>query len=215
MMTDPEDSIWDALIDCSEASKKPSERAEALRVAAMWERMRAESFKEAYIAAQPRHVSACQTLDELKARVRAITAEEPTATTKPAPDYGSTWNALVKCVNESIRSNKDGHQSEEGWATALTYEWQAWELRRQTASLKATYDDLFTRANSLVRDYNSLVDRHNSFVATISEHERSSDAYAQALQHLALFESIQRPAVRCTGTFYTYGTWGTVTSGCQ
>src|SRR5713226_8050671 len=49
MMTDPEDSIWDTLIDCSEATTKPSERAEALRVAAMWEWVRAQAFRRLYL----------------------------------------------------------------------------------------------------------------------------------------------------------------------
>lgn len=215
MLTYADDSIWDALIDCSETTKKPAENAEALRVAAIWERLRAEGFRKAYIAEQPRRATACETLDQLKARVKAVTVEEPTATTKSVPDYDSISNGLLKCANDTIRLNTDGHPSSEGWAVSMFHELQEWELRRQRESWKAAYDDLLVRANELVKDYNSLLDKHNSFVATVSEHERSGGAYIQALQHFAFFEAIPKPNVRCTGTFYSYGTWGTVTSGCQ
>jgi hypothetical protein len=49
MMTDPDDSIWDTLIDCSDATTKASERAEALRSAAMWEWLRAQAFRRMYL----------------------------------------------------------------------------------------------------------------------------------------------------------------------
>jgi hypothetical protein len=48
-LTDPADSIWDELIDCAEATAKPSERAEALRVAAIWEELRATTFEKMYL----------------------------------------------------------------------------------------------------------------------------------------------------------------------
>jgi hypothetical protein len=53
---DPGDSTWDTLIDCYEGTRKPSERVEALRVAAQWERLRADAFQKSYrdtAAAQP------------------------------------------------------------------------------------------------------------------------------------------------------------------
>jgi len=48
-LTDPNDSIWDSLIDCSETTKKSAESAEALRVLAMWERLRADAFQKMYL----------------------------------------------------------------------------------------------------------------------------------------------------------------------
>lgn len=51
MMSDPDDSIWDTLIGCSDATTKASERAEALRSAAMWEWLRAQLFRKMYLEA--------------------------------------------------------------------------------------------------------------------------------------------------------------------
>jgi len=49
MLSDPDDPIWNILIECSEATKKPFQSAEALRVAAMWERLRADMFRKMYL----------------------------------------------------------------------------------------------------------------------------------------------------------------------
>jgi hypothetical protein len=48
-LTLPEDTLWDSLIGCSQATKIPSERAEALRVAAIWERLRPDAFQKVYL----------------------------------------------------------------------------------------------------------------------------------------------------------------------
>jgi hypothetical protein len=49
MLKDPDDSIWDTLIDCSQATTKASDRAKVLRVIAMWEFLRAEAFQNMYL----------------------------------------------------------------------------------------------------------------------------------------------------------------------
>jgi hypothetical protein len=49
MPMDEDGSTWDSLIDCANQTHSPSQRTEALRVAAMWEHLRAEGFREMYI----------------------------------------------------------------------------------------------------------------------------------------------------------------------
>jgi hypothetical protein len=48
LLTDPEDTIWDELIDCANQTHQASERSEALRVSAIWERLRSEAFQKLY-----------------------------------------------------------------------------------------------------------------------------------------------------------------------
>jgi hypothetical protein len=101
------DLVWNELMDCANQTHSGSERAEALRVAAMWEGWRAEWFAKQQREARPVHPDSCDNLDQLRARVKAVTVEEPSsATTHPMPDYDSTAEALWKCANDAVRLNK-------------------------------------------------------------------------------------------------------------
>ncbi len=49
MPMDEDGSTWDSLIDCANQTHSSSQRTEALRVAAMWEHLRAEGFRKMYL----------------------------------------------------------------------------------------------------------------------------------------------------------------------
>jgi hypothetical protein len=48
LLTDPEDTIRDELTDCANGTRRPSEASEALRVSAIWERLRSGAFQKLY-----------------------------------------------------------------------------------------------------------------------------------------------------------------------
>jgi hypothetical protein len=89
MLRESDDSIWDTLIDCSEATKQPSERAESLRVAAVWERLRADTFRKMYLeqltvggSARPPATSPKLPVSSSRQSV-PVTADKPTAINDP------------------------------------------------------------------------------------------------------------------------------------
>jgi len=47
------DATWDMLVDCANQTHSQSQRAEAFRVAAMWEGWRSDAFRKMYVNAQP------------------------------------------------------------------------------------------------------------------------------------------------------------------
>jgi len=136
-----QDSTWDNLIDCANQTHNESERAEALRVAAMWERWRTENFREQSLTASapPVHPASCDNLDQLRARVKAVTDEEPSSTiSHPMQDYDSTLDALRKCMNESVRVSKD-KPDERYWSAVTLLSLELWEARRARAFFEHAY----------------------------------------------------------------------------
>lgn len=71
-----EDATWDTLIDCANETKSDSIRAEALRVLAIWESLRAESFKQALSAAQLQ-LAKLQTVSAAQPAVSAAVPRAP------------------------------------------------------------------------------------------------------------------------------------------
>src|SRR5438094_3810329 len=108
---DPGDSTWDTLIDCYEGTRKPSERVEALRVAAQWERLRADAFQKSYrdtAAARPVSAPACKVLNKLDAQTKAIMPTKETIDdgSYQRPDnFGEILAPLIACSTESKRLN--------------------------------------------------------------------------------------------------------------
>jgi hypothetical protein len=43
----------------------------------------------------------------------------------------------------------------------------------------------------------------------------SSESYARSLQRAVLFQSLEKKSLNCTGTAYSYGTWGTFSADCH
>lgn len=109
---DPGDSTWDTLIGCYEGTRKPSERLEALRVAAQWEQLRAYAFQESYnkmaVAAQPVSAPACKALDKLDAQTKAMMPTKETiddASYQRPDNFGEILGPLLACSTESKKLN--------------------------------------------------------------------------------------------------------------
>jgi hypothetical protein len=133
------DSVWDGLIDCANQTHSESQRAEALRVAAMWEQWRAARLAQQYREERPVHPASCDNLDQLRARVKAVTDEEPSsATTHPMQDYDSTLEALRKCMSESVHASK-GKPDERYWSAVTLLSLELWEAKRARALFEQAY----------------------------------------------------------------------------
>src|SRR5690348_9127011 len=75
LSADGPDPSWDELINCANQTHSESQRAEALRVAAIWEQWRAEHLQNAYrdtLAKLPVTTLECKDLTQLAARTKAI-----------------------------------------------------------------------------------------------------------------------------------------------
>jgi hypothetical protein len=142
------DLLWDALVDCANGTKITSQRAEALRVLAVREGIRAESFAKQYQAAQPVHPDSCGNLDQLRARVEAVTAVDPSsAITHPMPDYDSTAGALWKCANDAARLSKS-NPDDRYWSTVTALSLELWEAKRARTFFEQAYLNTTDYANA-------------------------------------------------------------------
>src|SRR5579863_4708504 len=111
---DDPDSTWDELVECANQTHDDSERAEALRVAAMWEHWRAALFKKAYRDALPVPTPACKDLDRLRLDVDAGWPMPDGAGSYHFPpnyrfpgDLNQIKTRLTKCVVESQKLNRN------------------------------------------------------------------------------------------------------------
>ena len=104
-IADSDDTIWDTLIDCSKATKMSPERTEAFRLAAIWEALRADSYREIYKASLVLVKSPqCRDLDQLKGKVDAADKENGKFT---QGDFDSVFLALRTCAQDSVRLNSN------------------------------------------------------------------------------------------------------------
>jgi len=136
-----DDPTWDVLIECANQIHSASQRAEALRVAAMWEQVRAEKFRKQYLAATaaPVRPASCDNLDQLRATVKAVTDGEPSsAITHSMQDYDSTVQALRKCMNDSVHVSRS-KPDERYWSTVTLLSLELWEARRARAFFEQAY----------------------------------------------------------------------------
>lgn len=133
------DPVWGELMDCANQTHSESERAEAWRVAAMWEGRRADWFAKQQREARPVHPDSCGNLDQLRARVKAVTDGEPSlAITHPMPDYDSTAEALWKCANDVVRLSKS-NPDDRYWSTVTVLSLELWEARRARTFFEQAY----------------------------------------------------------------------------
>ena len=215
-----DDPGWNTLIDCANATRKPSERAEALRVAAMWESLRAQAFQKLYLDAQPIKATSCKNLDVLDATVKAFWDSlkksgsdarfGPLPVFPPAKEYKEVMDALAACANESATLNQGKPPwPEEAKSKLLIRSWDlAHEINEHRiltqlyVQVDAEADDLVIRYNGLAKDYNDLLE-HAQKTAAIN------NAYIRSLQGVMFLQSLQTPTITCGGTSYSYGTWGT------
>jgi len=118
------DSVWDALIDCYDLTEKPSQREEALRVAAVWELLRADAFQKMYrAAASPVRSARCRDLDRLAERVdAALKNNEPWKS--PPPDFQPVLQGLRGCAEDSEQLNSNRELPEALRARRLMFGWE-------------------------------------------------------------------------------------------
>jgi hypothetical protein len=161
MLSDPDDPIWNVLIECSEATKKPSQSAEALRVAAMWERLRAQNFEQKYTDIKPVAASSCKDLDKLEWRVKTFNRQLTPATTSIAPDYEQVLNELNSCAKESRERNKEKPGTEGARAQFMMTSWDSTNKAIELRRLSRDYDEVLADDTALVGKFNSLVGSYN------------------------------------------------------
>lgn len=108
------DEAWDILIDCANQTHNESQRAEALRVAAMWEGWRADRFQKAYRDALPVPAGMCKDLDKLGSEVKAGWPKPDADGSYQFPpnyrfpgDFNQIQTQLTRCVVESQKLNKN------------------------------------------------------------------------------------------------------------
>ncbi|MHB8502087.1 MAG: hypothetical protein ACYDHE_14245 [Candidatus Acidiferrales bacterium] len=131
------DSVWDTLIDCSQATRKPSEREEALRVAAIWEWLRADAFQKMYrAAASPVTSARCRDLDRLAERIDAAVKNNE-AWKNPPQDFQRVLQGLRGCAEDSEQLNSNREQPEALKARRLMFSWEVMLYNSSVAAFNA------------------------------------------------------------------------------
>lgn len=204
------DETWDTLANCANQTQSGSQRAEAFRVAAMWEHWRAQTFQKAYRKVLPIPAPACKDLTKLDSQAAALMPSDESGTSYRLPD-GATrlMEALSKCGQESLKLNEERSVPE-----YVKAELDLWAMQHLT---DLDYKNRILAGNgSLITEYNGLVGDYNRLVDLLKEKSQElNEAYIQSLRQATLWQlSIPQP-VTCTGEFRTYGTWGTANSTCQ
>jgi hypothetical protein len=216
LLTDPEDTTWDDLTDCANGTRKPAERSEALRVSAVWERLRAEAFQKLYRDSVPVSAPACTNLEKLYSIVSA--AKDQSAALPPDSRGVAIRKDLIDCANDSYRLNQSRPRSQE--ADAAEY-LSAWTEKNEDYII-ARYNELAGDHNQLLAGANDLVEKYNALLGDY-EKERSlalqaihaNDSYVHSMERMAFFQSMQAQPVNCAGTSYSYGKWGTFNVECH
>ena len=106
LSADDPDSTWDELIECANQTQSKSQRAEALRVAAMWEHWRSASFQKAYRDALPIPADACKGLDSFDLKLKDAAPKADAMGSYKFPDnLEQISTPLARCVAESEKLN--------------------------------------------------------------------------------------------------------------
>lgn len=210
---EPDDVIWDEMVDCAESTKRPAQRAAALRAIAIWERLRAETFRKIRVDEQPIPAAACKGLDGLESRVKEVSGGGMAPV--PVSDYAGVLEPLSKCANESRRLNQGKPQSEEARARLLMTAWDSWNKAVAYRVLAVDYDQLVAEDERLVNQYNALVRDYNGLLEHARKAFAANDAYIRSLEGVVMLQSLQRKPLNCSGNSYSYGKWGTFSVDCQ
>jgi hypothetical protein len=203
------DPVWNELMDCANQTHSESERAEAWRVAAMWEGWRAEQFRKMYRKAEPTPVAECKGLEKLDAQTKAISPTKEDLDTYRLPgSFNQIVTSLAECRDAARRvSPSKPHPQFVLAEEDLAMLNHAWHVDQENRTL--------AEANAVVSDYNRLVGAHNELVERLKRNERLDRAYIDSLEATILMQSLSPRQTSCVGTFYNYGTWGAATSTCQ
>lgn len=130
---DDRDLIWDELTDCANQNPSESERAEALRVLAIWEHWRAATFQTAYRNALPTNAATCKDLDRFDLEVKANLPNSTEMRSYKFPDNLSQIEIpLAECAAESAKLNQGKPVSQ--FARAYQDLWElrtSWELSEE------------------------------------------------------------------------------------
>jgi hypothetical protein len=214
--SDQPDTIWDTLVDCSRETKSSSQRAEALRVSAIWEKIRADNLQKLYSAAQPVGSPQCRNLDRINDIV--IVAQRQKDGEQPETGGILVRKELLDCANASYRLNQGKPRSEEAaalWNLASWTDRNQRDLVHRYNALVREYNELHAHDDSMVTSYNTLAGDFERLLAAASRYLSSSDSYTRSLERAVLFQSMERKPLNCTGTGYSYGTWGTFSADCH
>lgn len=215
ILADQEDATWDKLTDCADGSKNESERAEALRLAAIWEHARADAFRGTYKRALPLKISACDDLDKLGSIVTASERDHDW----PGESNIPIRQRLLNCITNAHREN-DGirPESQESYALRLLSGWTDMNvqyLANKYNELSSEHEKFIAEANVLVSQHNTLARDYEKLLAASLQYSKASEAYTHSLEQAVLFPTTQRRPLVCAGTSRNYGTWGTFNVDCR
>jgi hypothetical protein len=217
LLTDPEDSVWDELTDCANGTRRPSEASEALRVSAVWERLRSEAFQKLYRDSAPVSAPACADLERTYSIVKAANDQSDTSS-KPDNRGVAIRKKLIDCANESYRLNQSRPRPQEADAAEYLSVWTERNQKYLIASyndLVHDYNQLLESANELVVKYNVLLDDYEKERSLAMQAINANDSSLKSLERMVLFQSMQVRPMNCGGTSYSYGKWGTFNLECH
>lgn len=101
------DSTWDTLIDCANETHNGTERAEALRVAAMWEHWRADTLQSAHLDSNPLPADSCANLGAFDSSIAAAKPNADAMDVYRMPAQLRQFELpLAKCADESEKLNR-------------------------------------------------------------------------------------------------------------
>jgi hypothetical protein len=128
-----EDRTWSVLIGCANQTHNQFQQAEALRIAATWEHLRAEALKNKYRAIQPIKSPRCGDLTQVSARVELAAKNREDVS---PDDLGAVTADLLSCAEDSERLNSSERQSEALIARARMFEWMQLAYNNLLAKLR-------------------------------------------------------------------------------
>jgi hypothetical protein len=217
LLSDVDDEIWDELSDCANQTHKASERSEALRVSAFWERLRSEEFQKLYRDSVPVSAPACGDLERMYRIVKAAKYQND-ASSKPDSGGAAVRKNLVDCANDSYRLNQGHPRSQETDAAEYLSIWTARNqdyLIARYNGLASDHSQLLESANDLVGKYNALLDDSEKERSIAMQAINANDSSVKSLERMVLFQSMQVRSMTCGGSSYSYGKWGTFNFECH
>jgi hypothetical protein len=208
------DDAWDTLIECANHTHSDYERAEALRIAAMWEGWRAEQFRVAYRQVQPVTAGLCKDLKKYDEDVRTSLPKVEALNSYIAPSGLRQLDVpLVRCAEESKNLNKGKPIPE----FSRAYE-DLWDLESERElSDSNTINGLNDSITRLTSAYNQLVEDTRDVMLASDRVDRIRGIYEQMqeLQNQMLrIQAVGSQPTSCSGTSHEYGSWGTFTLNC-
>jgi len=205
VLDEPQDSIWDELISCADGTQSASVRAEALRIAAMWENLRASGFRRQVIAEKYVPATACSDLGKLETQMKTARDTMLETHTMSSEVYQELSNALNRCAGESRRMNISRPRSEEAEAWFLLLTLDSTFKGATIGRMAAEYNQLLSHDEELTGRYNTLVRNYNDLLDHALQNVTANDTFVRSLRQRAALQSLQRTQLTCSGTSYSVG----------